>query len=371
LQTITDAAGHYEFNNLDLGTYTMEFSTLKAFGGINASDALGILRHFVQIPPLLSGLNFICADVNGSGGIPNSTDALTVSRRFVNQIPAYTPPYTPSPGGKDWYFAKTNVVVPPIPATTVNVTGTANQTIDIQALCGGDVNGSNVPSPLPFKQTPTVFVKTDGSVLMNGTVQVPVRIENETTIGAISLVMDYPSKLEITNVSIANTPANLVWTAKNGQLRLAWFSTETMNLNAGDVMLTITAKLNSLNKEDIYFTATEESVIANETTGSYDNVNLLMPKLVSTVSDDDYSISNYPNPFSSSTLISYNIPVKGFVTVKVYNVLGEMVATLVNAEQTAGSHNVEFESTNLQRGVYYYKLDVNGVTKTRSMVIGE
>jgi hypothetical protein len=349
----------------------MEFSTLKAFGGINASDALGILRHFVQIPPLLSGLNFICADVNGSGGIPNSTDALTVSRRFVNQIPAYTPPYTPSPGGKDWYFAKTNVVVPPIPATTVNVTGTANQTIDIQALCGGDVNGSNVPSPLPFKQTPTVFVKTDGSVLMNGTVQVPVRIENETTIGAISLVMDYPSKLEITNVSIANTPANLVWTAKNGQLRLAWFSTETMNLNAGDVMLTITAKLNSLNKEDIYFTATEESVIANETTGSYDNVNLLMPKLVSTVSDDDYSISNYPNPFSSSTLISYNIPVKGFVTVKVYNVLGEMVATLVNAEQTAGSHNVEFESTNLQRGVYYYKLDVNGVTKTRSMVIGE
>lgn len=372
-QTTTNAAGFYQFLDMDLGTYTMTFSTQKTFGGINASDALGILRHFVQIPPLLSGIYFICADVNGSAGIPNSTDALTVSRRFVNQIPAYTPPYTPAPGGKDWYFAASDVVIVNsiIPATTVVVTGTANQTKNILAVCGGDVNGSYVPSALPIKETPSVFVKTEGSVLMNGTVQIPVRIESANSIGAISLVMNYPSRLEITNVSISKNAANLVYTAKDGQLRLAWFSTDALNLNNGDVMLTITAKLNSLNKEDIYFTATEESVIADENNVSLENVNLLMPKLVSTVSEDDYSISNYPNPFSTSTLISYSIPVKGFVSVNVYNVLGELVSTLVNAEQNAGSYNVNYDALNLQRGVYYYKLEVNGVTKTRSMVIGE
>lgn len=354
----TDLDGHYEFLNLPLDTYTMSFVTTKLFGGINATDAMFILKHFVHLQ-MLTGLNLACADVNGSVTI-NSTDALVVCRRFVNAIPGYYPPYTSAPGGKDWYFTQPTIVV----------NGTANQVQDIWALCGGDVNGSYAIA-YPFKGSPTVNINTDGSKLLNGKVEIPVRVESELNAGAISLVMNYPSRLDITDVQISNNPENLTYTANNGQLRLAWFSNEAFKLNAGDVLITITAKLNSLNKESISFVTTNECQITNEEGVIYDNVNLLMPKLVSTISEDDYSLSNYPNPFNQTTTITYSIPVKGFVTVKVYNVLGEEVALVVNSERNAGTYNIDFESINLQRGVYYYKLEVNGITKTRSMVIGE
>jgi hypothetical protein len=311
---------------------------------------------------MLTGLKITAADVNGNG-IPNSADALAVSRRFVGQIPNFLPPNVSVPGGPDWYYETFSVVVD----------GTANKTQNLFALCAGDVNGSYIPpsTPSPFKQTPTVNLKSEGSLLIDGNIEVPVYAENAMTVGSISLVLNYPSNVEITGVTVANTSENLVYTAKDGNLRLAWFSTEPLNLKAGDVMLKLNVKASSIVKNDITFTTTEESVLANESAIDYDNVGLVMPKLVSNVSADDYSLSNYPNPFSQTTQISYTMPQAGFVTLKVFNVLGEEVVTLVNTDQTVGTHFVKFDATNLQKGVYYYKLDVNGVTKTKSMVIGE
>ena len=67
---------------------------------------------------------------------------------------------------------------------------------------------------------------------------------------------------------------------------------------------------------------------------------------------------NYPNPFNPSTVIAYNIESKGFVSLKVYNVLGEEIKTLVNDVKEPGRYNVTFNATNLPSGVYFYKIDV-------------
>ena len=69
-------------------------------------------------------------------------------------------------------------------------------------------------------------------------------------------------------------------------------------------------------------------------------------------------ISNYPNPFNSNTVINYAIPNQSLVELKVFDVLGKEVATLVNKEQSAGSYQVQFTSNNLQltSGVYFYQL---------------
>ncbi|MBK6765920.1 MAG: T9SS type A sorting domain-containing protein [bacterium] len=79
---------------------------------------------------------------------------------------------------------------------------------------------------------------------------------------------------------------------------------------------------------------------------------------------------NYPNPFNPSTNIQFDLINSSVVTLKVFNVLGEEVATLVNNEAlTAGAHTVEFDASTLSSGVYMYRLESNGIVSTRKMVL--
>ncbi len=85
---------------------------------------------------------------------------------------------------------------------------------------------------------------------------------------------------------------------------------------------------------------------------------------------DKYSLSqNYPNPFNPVTAIKYSIPNEGFVSLKIYNVLGSEVATLVNEFKNAGSYNVSFNAENLSSGVYYYKLKSGTFVETKKMIL--
>jgi len=84
----------------------------------------------------------------------------------------------------------------------------------------------------------------------------------------------------------------------------------------------------------------------------------------------DYSLSqNYPNPFNPTTQISYNVAKAGFVTLKVYDLLGREVATLVNGEKANGNYHVNFDATNLASGTYIYQLQVNGVMMSKKMIL--
>jgi len=65
---------------------------------------------------------------------------------------------------------------------------------------------------------------------------------------------------------------------------------------------------------------------------------------------------NYPNPFNPTTTIKYQIPELSFVTLKVYDVLGSEIITLVNEEITVGSYEVDFNATSLPSGIYFYRL---------------
>lgn len=96
---------------------------------------------------------------------------------------------------------------------------------------------------------------------------------------------------------------------------------------------------------------------------------------VSSVEDDNIVVKdfildqNYPNPFNPSTMISYSIPQSSFVTLKVYDIIGNEVATLVNETKSAGNYDVRFDASNLSNGVYLYSIKTTNFTSTKKMIL--
>ncbi|MDR3627412.1 MAG: choice-of-anchor A family protein [Ignavibacteriaceae bacterium] len=78
---------------------------------------------------------------------------------------------------------------------------------------------------------------------------------------------------------------------------------------------------------------------------------------------------NYPNPFNPSTVIKYQIPKDGFVIVKVYDLIGREVATLVNGYKSAGNYSVNFNASKLASGMYIYQLRSNSMVSTKKMLL--
>jgi len=83
-----------------------------------------------------------------------------------------------------------------------------------------------------------------------------------------------------------------------------------------------------------------------------------------------YSLEqNYPNPFNPSTTIRFSIPEQGLVTLKVFNLLGEEVATLLNSELTNGTYEVDFKGANFSSGIYFYTITATNYVATKKMIL--
>jgi len=82
-----------------------------------------------------------------------------------------------------------------------------------------------------------------------------------------------------------------------------------------------------------------------------------------------YLEQNYPNPFNPSTTIRYAIPEASFASIKVYDVLGNEVVTLVNEEKSVGSYEVNFNSNGLSSGIYFYTINAGSFVETKKMIL--
>ena len=108
--------------------------------------------------------------------------------------------------------------------------------------------------------------------------------------------------------------------------------------------------------------ATEDNIIINQSVTEVKQVSNLGPQ--------SFSLNqNYPNPFNPATQIDYSIPQSGFVTLKIYNVLGQEVATLFSGMQTPGSYKATFDGNRLASGVYLYRLEEGKYSVTKKMIL--
>jgi len=109
--------------------------------------------------------------------------------------------------------------------------------------------------------------------------------------------------------------------------------------------------------------------------GSYAEIDDLSFSILTDVNDENAVVNsfvleqNYPNPFNPSTRIGYQIAKDDFVTLKVYDIIGNEVATLVNSQQPAGKYSVDFNAAKLPSGIYLYRLQAGNYIQTRKMTL--
>ena len=148
------------------------------------------------------------------------------------------------------------------------------------------------------------------------------------------------------------TSANITWGSSTGEFKYPYLT------NTMFVMYTATAKLPDANRQIRFFTA---KPIINDIEEE-ENYNEKIPQ--------DYSLSqNYPNPFNPTTNIRFSLTKLSFTTLKIYDILGREVATLVNNELSAGRHTYEFDGSGLSSGIYFYRLQTGEFTQTRKMLL--
>ncbi|MFC2088163.1 FG-GAP-like repeat-containing protein [Calditrichota bacterium] len=100
-------------------------------------------------------------------------------------------------------------------------------------------------------------------------------------------------------------------------------------------------------------------------------INIIKENDIINVFDNFILEQNYPNPFNPLTKINYQIPKSGFVSIKVYDVLGKIVDVLVNEKKLAGNHEINFNGAQLTSGIYYYRIQIGGYSETKKMLLIE
>jgi len=337
-QSNTNQNGGYLFHNLQNGSYQLIGSTLKPWGGGNATDALVIMKHFTNIA-VLQGIRLMAADVDASGYV-NTTDALQVMKRFVAMQSSF-------PSG-DWLFE----------THTVQVDGFNNLTDHVKGLCVGDVDGSYIPG---LKSDPSLSLHHKGvlKAKYHEEMVVPVSWSDNTHMNALSLVLYYPvNQIDVLSASIPGEDQNMVYTCKNGEIRIAWNSLTPKFLLAEEPFLFLHLRVNnSYNSSgnSINFMVGAESNAADSEALTLFNKSLEIPVLIPE-ENGFYLGQNQPNPGSDLTSFTYSLPEAGLVQLFLTNPTGQRIRILLEKEHTAGDFSFPLDCKEIPAGVYVYTM---------------
>ena len=86
--------------------------------------------------------------------------------------------------------------------------------------------------------------------------------------------------------------------------------------------------------------------------------------------DISYNLNqNYPNPFNPTTTIVYSVPQRSFISLIVYNAIGQQVSVLANEEKEAGTYRINFDASGLPSGIYFYRLSAGSFVTTKKMIL--
>ncbi len=370
--TATDSDGNYSFTSLCAGDYDVEFIADKAVGGINATDAAQVNMWGVGPQYSIEKVRFYAGDVITD----NQLLAADAGRLLNYFLTAGNPAFIPA-----WTFWNAGELVSsqnpsPWPDRSVHLSvpaGVSSMVQDYYALVTGDFNRSY--NPAGTKSTESSIILEPGERLhhQNGDdMNIDVRVKENLEISAVSLILGFPAeKIMIRDVTLGDDETVTVPYAVYGnELRIGWYSALPLALNRGDRLLTIHASLiSSLNPDEVVgfrlisdqrseltgpdFNGIPETIISVDavegaTAGAGNPDRGTIPYL-----------SGYPNPFTESLTLSYNMPDEGLVSLKILDITGSAIMTLLHENSSAGERTCQADVSALKPGFYLVMLQMS------------
>ena len=260
------------------------------------------------------------------------------------------------------------------------------------SITEGSLSSNTENSTLPTGETPDVFVINTGSGIIYAEAQalIPQGITYTCpgsqrlvlalpVIGTLKVELDWgalPVELASFNANVTGRNVDLSWTTSS-ESNNAGFDIERRSSEGNEWTKVGNVSGNGTSTQLHDYSYTDRNVF----TGKYNyrlkqtdyNGNFEYHNLTSEINvgtPNSFSLKqNYPNPFNPTTKIDFDIAVDGNVKLTLYNSSGKEVGTLVNDFRTAGYHTVTFDARNISSGIYYYKLESNGVSKVMKMTL--
>jgi hypothetical protein len=343
--TTTNTSGVYAFGSVASGNYQMTITPSNVWGGVNSTDALGILNHFAQITPL-AGMKLAAADVNVSHTI-NGTDVLFVMKRYTGLITSF-------PAG-NYLYNSSSVVV------NGNLV-----TNNFDMICFGDVDASYAPVAKSIESLSLVYEGTQ-QVSSFTEFDLLVKIKQPAQIGAISVGFYYPEEyLEINGAELADGNTNIVFNAEDGLIRMAWCDLSPLMVNGEDVLVVLKMKAKELSglNGNIALTLYDDCELANTMAQPIDGITISIPEIQHLATGIENSLANItmkvsPNPFNGITTVSFTMVNQGKVKLALYDMTGMLISTLAETNLPAGNQQIELNADGIRPGVYMLKAVLN------------
>ncbi len=341
--------GHYHFINVASGTYSLEAVCNKTWGGANASDALLVLKHFVNIAPL-TGVKLKAANVDNSASV-NSLDAMLISRRFTGSITSFA--------AGNWVFEKPVFVF----------TGNANVTQNIKGLCTGDVNGSYQPYA---KMEAGAHLEQSGYAQSDslGICTIPLLSGQSMSLGALSMIMNFPSEsYELISLKFPSSyDGQLDYLLEQGLLRISWFSLTPVVLKELDPVIELKVRKLRLDVTAFNLNCLPGTELADELATPFRDVKLSYPQVLSQDQSGLLHLEVFPNPSKGNFTLELIAGDKEALDYYITNSLGEKVFEEKNLSGN-GHYLRQLDLSYLSDGMYFISMKANHGLLTQKLII--
>ena len=375
---MTDNKGHYEFAGMQENApykITPE-KNVDHLNGVSTLDLVMIQRHILGISKLTSPYKYMAADVNNDKNITASD--LTELRKLILGI------YAELPKNTSWRFLDKSVnVTDPLAIWNVNeyvhIDNFNNDmmTNHFVAVKVGDVNASatvNANTPITESRSAKILTLTaDDKVFDAGeTVKMPITAENFANIAGAQWTLNFDTKnIEFTQIESGAIKIDAnnfnALQAGQGKLAFSWNEINGMTIDKNKVLFTIEFRATANNTISNTVKLTSDITKAEAYTQDLSEIKLGLSFRNKGVETFELSQNN-PNPFTTTTNISFNLPQAGNATLTIFDITGKVLKT-ISGQYAKGRNEITLSAEDFDaKGVMLYELESNGQKSTKKMI---